>query len=158
MKEIELTRGLVALIDDGDYDWINQWKWCADAKGYAVRRAGKNEGKQTAVKMHRQIIGLVQGDGIICDHVNHNTLDNRRENLRSCSKAQNGHNRKINKDNTSGFKGVCWHKHRKMWASAIMLNGKSKCLGYFDDPALAHDAYCKAASEHHGDFANFGNE
>jgi hypothetical protein len=87
------------------------------------------------------------------DHINGNRLDNRISNLRAATSSQNGRNRKVNSNNTSGFKGVYYHKKARKWTAQIKSHGRSHYLGYFDTPELAHMAYGKAAAELHGDFA-----
>jgi hypothetical protein len=90
------------------------------------------------------------------DHINGNKSDNRWENLRAATQSQNMGNSALNKSNTSGFKGVTFSKRRKKFVAQIMKNGKGKFLGHFSNPEDAHAAYCKAALELHGEFANFG--
>lgn len=87
------------------------------------------------------------------DHVNGDGLDNRFENLREASRMQNACNRRLDGRNTSGFKGVFWHKRHNKWISKIQVNRKSIHLGYFDEPAKAHEAYKAAAAKYHGEFA-----
>ena len=157
MKEIQLTRGFVAIVDDEDYEWLNQWKWSCDSRGYAIRYESITKGKQTAILMHRQILNLLKGDIKNGDHINGNRLDNRKENLRICSKSENNRNRNIGKDNTSGYKGVSWNGSANKWQSRIRINGKQKHLGLFTCPKEAHEAYKKAAMKNHGLFANFGS-
>jgi len=98
MKQIPLTQGQVALVDNTDYDWLNQWKWCAQrTRGvfYAVRNSPRKNGKKHQIFMHREILGLRYKDGQEGDHRNHNTLDNQRENLRVCIHSQNIMNQKL---------------------------------------------------------------
>jgi hypothetical protein len=157
LKEIPLTRGLVALVDDEDYEELNRYNWI-ELGGYAVRSLPNpvSGRRQTKMSMHRYIMGLKYGDPTRVDHKNTDGLDNRRENLRICSQALNARNRAINKNNTSGFKGVSWLNKRKKWVAVIRLNNKSKHLGSFSTPEEAHAAYCKAADILHGEFANYG--
>lgn len=157
MKEIQLTQGKVAIVDDEDFEWLNQWKWCVNGDGYAHRHAQMVNGKQTKVKMHREILGLIKGDSKDCDHINGNRIDNRRENLMVCKRSENSHNQKISIDNTSGFKGVYWDKPYKKWRARILINNKRKHLGYFTTPEEAHSACCEAAIKYYGEFANFGH-
>lgn len=90
------------------------------------------------------------------DHANGCHDDNRIGNLRSATRSNNMHNSKIRATNTSGYKGVYWHSAAKKWAASITLQSKARHLGLFDDPACAHHAYCLAASDLHGQFANTG--
>jgi hypothetical protein len=87
------------------------------------------------------------------DHIDGDKLNNAFCNLRKASCAQNNRNRKTSHNNTSGYKGVCWHKHEKKWYVSIRVNGIKKHIGCFFDPEMAHAAYCKAAAEFHGEFA-----
>ena len=150
MKLILLTRGKVALVDDEDYAALSAHKWQCSTKGSAVRnvRAG---GKRTLLYMHRVLLNA--SDDYFVDHINGNTLDNRRSNLRLATQAQNQCNRGPQKNNTSGFKGVTFNKRCGAFAAKITVAGKRKFLGYFDTPQAAHTAYCIAAAAHHGAFA-----
>jgi len=156
MIEIPLTQGQFALIDDDDFEMISKHEWYAlrnpkTKSFYAVTSIRKPDGKQTALLMHRLIMGAQPGEEV--DHIHHLTLDNRKSELRRCTVAQNQHNAGKREDNTSGFKGVSWHKECQKWRADIKLNGKKKHLGLFIAPEAAHQAYCKAALELHGDFA-----
>lgn len=91
------------------------------------------------------------------DHIDGNGLNNKWCNLREASRMENNRNYPKPKTNTSGYKGVSWAKHVNKWLAKICANNKQCHLGYFDDPVLAHEAYCKAADELHGAFANHGN-
>ena len=87
------------------------------------------------------------------DHVNRDKLDNRIRNLRLATPSQNGANTAVKSRNTSGFKGVTWHKSCKKWQAAIKVAGKNIHLGLWDDPKEAHAAYVAAANEHFGEYA-----
>jgi len=94
MKQITLTQGQYAIVDDWNYEWLNQWKWCAGwAKNtksyYAMRRAKGEFDRYYIIRMHREILGLKKGDRRQADHINHNTLDNRESNLRIVNNQQN---------------------------------------------------------------------
>ena len=154
---IPLSRGQFAKVDAADFDWLNQWKWCAlwakhTQSFYAVRQM-HSAGRQKTVRMHRQILGLEHGDRRQGDHHNHDTLDNRRGNLRVASRNQNQRNKGLQSNNTSGFKGVSLDRHSGAWRARIRYNGKLIQLGQFDCPKLAHAAYCAAAAELHVEFA-----
>jgi len=156
MKQIPLTRNQFAIVDDADYDWLNQWKWCVTGTSgsfYAVRNSPKKKGISHQIFMHREILGLEYKDGRKADHSNHNTLDNRRENLRDCTHQQNLMNQKLQKNKTSKYKGVCWDKSRKKWTAYLKIKGERKNLGRFNAEKQAALAYNNAAKKYHGDFA-----
>lgn len=90
------------------------------------------------------------------DHLDNDKSNNRIENLRPATKSQNGCNRKLLRNNTSGFKGVRWHKLKSKWQSSIMFNSKAIHLGYFSTPEDAYIAYCDAGRKYHGEFFNAG--
>lgn len=90
------------------------------------------------------------------DHINGVRDDNRWANLRPCNNSQNQQNSRRGKNNKSGYKGVHWDNNTKRWASQIYVNNKRIRLGHYDCPKKAHDAYCVAAREYHGEFANTG--
>ncbi len=151
-----LTKGRFALVDDADFEWLNQWKWGCHVMGYAVRteQVSKINGKrkQIGVFMHRQI--SMPGDGLEIDHINGNKLDNRRENLRVCTRSDNGRNRqKFSSATTSVYKGVYWAKTRNRWYAGIKYNGKSRHLGSFKNEDDAAKAYNIAAINLFGEFA-----
>ena len=158
-RTIPLTRGQVTLVDASDYLFLIQWKWKAQPATYRGRsfyaeRTSYVEGKYNSVKMARVILGLKHGDKRHADHINHDTLDNRRSNLRIATHAQNQWNTGVRKCNTSGFKGV--DRRGRWWHARIGVNGKRHFLGSFASPESAHAAYCEAAARLHGRFANLG--
>lgn len=162
MKKIPLTQSRVALVDDSDFEWLSQFKWYTLRHRntcYAFRKSPTREGRKT-INMHREILGLSRGDGKMVDHINRDGLDNRRENLRLCTHAQNQRNSQKNKNNTSGYKGVTWDKQRGKWHSQIVVNHVRIRLGFFDDLIKAAQAYDAAARKYHGRFArtNFSRE
>ncbi len=158
MKEIPLIQGLVALVDDEDFEWLSRWKWhawkCRHHKTYYARRqAGKTE-----LLMHRVILGLSRGDGIQSDHADRDGLNNCRGNLRICTRAQNGTNRSSATGSTSSYLGVSWDRTRGKWKAASVMPrqgpGRRVNLGRFDDEQDAARAYDRFAIEHFGEFAN----
>lgn len=153
MKIIPLTRSKVAIVDDEDYDWLAKHSWCAIRPNgifYAMRGFHSN-GKNVSVYMHRQIMNAKSGVQI--DHINRNSLDNRKSNLRFADQTQNNANSGMNSRNTSGFKGVCWNKDRRKWVATISRNNKTVYLGLFKNPEDAASAYDAAAVSLRGHFA-----
>lgn len=156
MNQIALTQGQVAIVDDEDFDALNQFGWRAQwdphTRGfYAVRSVPIGGGKRATVLMHRVITGAAKGTEV--DHANQNTLDNRKANLRVCTASENARNRGKTARNTSGYKGVSFDKRTGKWDARIGLNGKRRHLGYFDTALEAAAAYDRAALEMHGTFA-----
>lgn len=154
VKEIPLTQGRVTLVDDEDYERLSQFKWYCHVrmgKPYASRTI--HEGSKSHVEsMHRVILNVPKGQ--TGDHRNGDTLDNRRCNLRICSRRQNACNRKKRANPTSSrYKGVSWNKRRGKWHSRIFPNGMNLHLGYYDVEEEAAKAYDVAALHHYGEFA-----
>lgn len=154
MSKIQLTQNKYALVDDEDFDELNQHKWCCGKNKYTYYVMRKDSKLKKVIYMHRVIMN--QQHNLHVDHINRNGLDNRKENLRVCTKTQNLGNSKIRKDSTSGIKGISWHKRDKKWGSRININGKLKHLGYFSDKFDAKHAYTKAAKEYFGEFYSEG--
>ena len=147
-KTIPLTKGFVTIVDEGDYDWLMQWKWCF-CNGYAIRGHGGRKNRDY-IYMHRLIMNFPNSKEI--DHINGNKLDNRRSNLRISTRLQNGSN--IGKRNgVSKYKGVSWHKGDGKWVAQIHPNRIHIHLGCFDNEEDAAFAYNKAAKKHFGEFA-----
>lgn len=153
-REIELTQGYVTIVDDDLYEALNAHKWCIHRSGRIIyaNRGVWIDNRCQHVFMHRVIIGAEPGMRV--DHINGDTLDNRRANLRTCTPAENNRNRRIRRaDNTSGYKGVSWHAKRGKWHAHIRHEGRLRHLGYFDNPIGAAHAYDAAAIEMFGAFA-----
>lgn len=147
MKKIQLTQNKQAIVDDCLFDYLNQWKWFYN-NGYAVRKISRGKN----LFMHREILNLP--NGVFTDHINRDRLDNRIENLRPCTKAQNSLNQKLRSDNKTGFKGVS--KKGNKWIALIGLKKKRIYLGIFNSPEEASKAYVKASSLYHGEFGSKG--
>jgi hypothetical protein len=146
---ISLTRGYEAVIDAADVHLVHDYNWCAVIDGnnvYAVR----TDSKGRTVRLHRTIMGYPVGFNV--DHEDGDGLNNRRANLRKATHGQNMHNQRIARDNTSGFKGVSYHKARGKFQALIGIDGKRKYLGIFDTPEEAYAAYCHASAKYHGEF------
>lgn len=150
---VPLTKKLHAIIEEADAEEIGNYTWTASTSTkseYALRKGRKGEPK--TVHMHRIIARAKPGE--IVDHINRNTLDNRRSNLRLCTAAQNVINRGYSKPGkTSKFRGVSWNKKDRKWVAQIGAKGGHIRLGYFKDEVEAAKAYDKAAVELHESFA-----
>lgn len=160
MKKIKLTQNKYAFVDDGDYDYLNQFKWCAVKTSkriksmYAVRcEWDRKTKKRINIPMHRIIMKAPKG--LTVDHIDGDGLNNQRSNLRLATPSQNLINRTIPPNNTSGYKGVTWNKRNQNWVSSIQTNRKRKYLGCFKNKKLAYKAYCEAAKKYHKEFANY---
>jgi len=145
--EIELTQGKFAIVDSEDFEKLNEHKWHY-LGGYARRRHSPKE----CWFMHWYIVGKPK-NGFETDHINGNTLDNRKCNLRICTARENQQNSKKRKNNTSGYKGVDYKKSHKKWRVLIMANNKRIHLGYFDTPKQAAKAYNNGAKKYYKEFA-----
>lgn len=148
MKKIELTKGKCALVDNADFLDLSEYKWRVNETKigfYAVRKMRVSEAgykKGLTVLMHRQILGLSKEQ--IVDHINHDTLDNRRENLLATTYSGNNKNRKLFSNNRSGLSGVGLHKRSGKWRAYSSLDGKHIHLGLFGTLAEATDARTKS--------------
>jgi len=146
-KRIALAGGRFAIVDDADFECLNQHKWHylpGPRTGYARRR---QEGL-----MHQVI--LTPPPGMQIDHINGDGLDNRRCNLRICTRSQNQQNSRKHKGCTSLYKGVCQNIGRgKPWAAYICTDGKVRQIDSFDDEWEAAKAYNDAAKKHFRKFA-----
>jgi HNH endonuclease len=153
---IPLTRGQHTIVDDEDFDWLTQWKWQAKwntctRSFYAVHSIKTGKGV-TKFAMHRIIMEPLKGFEV--DHVNNNTLDNRRKNLRICTKGENQRNRRgPTLKNGSGFLGVSWNKEKRKWVAQIRVDHCSHYLGCFDSKEEAARIRDAAAKKLHGKFA-----
>jgi hypothetical protein len=154
-KTIPLSRGLVAIVDDADFESLSAHKWYAfqgHCTFYAVRNV--RHPNQRIIYLHRVLLNAPFG--LQVDHVNRDGLDNRRCNLRFATNSQNNRNRAVSKKrSSSGYKGVSWSRLNKNWRARITINGLETHLGAFATPEAAHAAYCVAAKELHGEFARF---
>ena len=158
MKDIPLTRGLVALVDDEDYELVDAFKWYVHRTGYVIRNVPHPEmtGKRIHLPIHRFIMGLPFGDSREVDHIDGNPLNNQRANLRVCTGKENARNKRTPTKSRAGLKGVYWRESRKKWIAQITVNGVHTYLGSYNTPEEAHAAYCEAAPRYHGEYANFG--
>jgi len=155
MNEIPLTQGQFALVDDDDFELLSRYKWHAawdhSTKSFrAITTIRKLDGKWTALLMHRLIMNPKPGEEV--DHIHHNTLDNRKSELRLCTRSQNMQNSRKYANNRSGHKGVCWRNDRQKWQAQIKINGKQIHLGHFTEVNDAIAARATATLLHHGEF------
>ena len=161
VKKIKLSQGKYTLIDDEDYERVSQYKWCTyyskhTSSFYAVRGIRLSNGKWTTQQMHRFIMNVP--NGLHIDHINHDTLDNRKENLRVVTNSQNQMNQKkhrtyAGKKTSSIYKGVYWDKQHKKWRAYIQVNGKLIYLGSFRSEDYAALVYNRTARHYFGKYA-----
>lgn len=123
---------------------VGKW-WSVDPLGYVTG------GGKPLKKLHRMVIAAETGREV--DHIDGNPSNNCLSNLRLCDRAGNNRNQRIRKDNTSGFKGVCWHKVTGKWAATIMADKMARHIGLFSTPEEAAAAYNEMAIKYHGEFA-----
>ena len=158
MKEIVLTQGKTAIVDDGDFEWLSQWKWYAYYNKFRDRwEPRRNYGRRpnrTTIRMYRAIMDCVSGDGKIVDHINHNALDNRRSNLRIATHSQNiAHQKGAQKGNACGLLGINWREKSQRFVARIQKDKKIFYLGSFPTAEEAVIARDMAAKMHHKEFA-----
>ena len=151
--KIPLTQGKFSIIDWEDYKRISKYKWYAAKSGKNFY--GQREYKNKPIKLHRFIMNVTDSNKVI-DHINHDTLDNRKSNLRICTQAENSRNTLKSNSNTSGFKGVVFNKSNGKYRSRITFNRKLIHLGYYNSSLEAHKVYCQKAKELYGEFYNKG--
>lgn len=149
VRKIPLTRGKFALVDAEDYESLIKHKWHFCGK-YVATSLYKN-GRKQEIYLHRFVVNAEAGKDV--DHKNHNLLDNRKENLRICTRRENKANTQGVKKNTSGFKGVGFFKATSKWRAYIKVNYKFISLGHYKTKREAALAYNKAARYYFGEYA-----
>lgn len=147
MKEIKLRKNGSVLVDDEDFEWLNQWKWSLHKINKKYFYAERYSNHKT-IPMH--IFIMKTPKGMVVDHIDHNGLNNQKSNLRNCTIKENFLNRKPS--SATGYLGV--YKNGNKFIAQKIINGKVKHLGYFNDPKLAALEYDKKAKEISGKFAN----
>lgn len=159
MKVIKSTNGYDILVDDENYQYLNQFKWVATQKSkrystkYAIRRIYITRLRYKISQMHREVLSCPTKK--IIDHINHNGLDNRKINLRICTRSQNLMNTKnlLPSHNKTGYRGVRLHTHPNKFTAQIQIQGKQKYLGTFMSAKEAAKAYNKIAKKYFKEFA-----
>jgi hypothetical protein len=151
--EVQLTRGMVALVDDADWPQVDAYKWHAvEARPGIFYAETRLRNARCPLRMHRFLLDAQTGQ--VIDHRNHNGLDNRRGNIRFCTITQNNQNQKLSRRNTTGYKGVSWHSQAQKYQVFISLDGRNRNLGLFSDVIEAAQAYDRAAQGLYGEFAS----
>ena len=141
-----------AMVDDDDYDFLIQYKW------YGVQQRGENwyailsSSRYGASRMHRLITNVQKGQ--VVDHIDHNGLNNQKNNLRVCTMSENCKNTSSRKDSTSKYLGVSFHKMTKKWQASVYNNQTQIYIGLFKNEIDAAKAYNESAKKYHGEFAN----
>jgi HNH endonuclease len=157
MKRIALSQGKYALVDDEDYQELNKYKWhtylSTNKKYYASRNSPRIKGVKHLIKMHRMIMGCEKADGKNVDHINGDTLDNRRSNLRLCTVQENNLNKGRQINNKSGYKGVYKHSQYDVYVAQIKVGKKRIHIGVYKTAIDGAKAYDEMARIHHGEFA-----
>lgn len=156
MKHIPVGAKKFAIVDDADFARLSEFAWRLNGKGYAIRSGKREDGRRTIISMHREVLGLQAGNPVQVDHRDCNILNNQRGNLRLASNIENQRNRPMRRNNTSGFKGVSFHRVTGKYQAQIRINGRVKGLGIYLTAKEAHEVYCLAADLAYGEFANHG--
>lgn len=150
---IPLSRAMVAIVDPEWVPELEKHNWHAARGGHPdspYYAATRNKGGKGRILMHRYIFGTTEA---LVDHINHDTLDNRRANLRAATVAQNGQNTRTPKNNKTGYKGVSWDKENNKFLVVIRHNGKHMHVGRRNTAEAAYALYCETAQRLHGEFA-----
>ncbi len=156
MKEIPLTQGKVAFVDDEDYELVTQFSWQAvkdPNSWYARAHVPSASPPHRKIRLHRLLLGALPGEEV--DHWNGNGLDCQKLNLRLATHTQNQQGFRTKSGNcTSRYRGVIWDALRFKWRASIRANGKQVHLGRFENETEAAKAYDTAAFTHFGEFAS----
>jgi hypothetical protein len=161
IKLIPLTKNQTCTVDSADYEWLNQWNWFAQldptsGSYYAVRNISDANGKQRPARMNRVILELTDSDPRVGDHRNGNTLDNRRSNLRPLSSTESAINQRLDRESSSGRRGITRHRHG--WMVRITVDGDRLFLGCYNSLALAKDIRLQAEKDYFGQIRRIETE
>lgn len=146
------SKGEEFYFDLEDYDKIKIFSWCISDNGYVIATNSKNK----RIYLHRLIMNC-NSDRVV-DHINHNTLNNRKYNLRVCTSSNNNMNKGKRTDNTSGVVGVSWSKNTNSWISQIEVDKRALYLGAFEDFEDAVEARKQAEEKYFGEYRYKGGE
>jgi hypothetical protein len=150
MKEISISKGYVALVDDEDFEWLSERPWSAQVHKYSVYAVSNTLGSTSTrkrLRMHRLLVPWAK----FVDHKDGNGLNNQKYNLRPCTWAQNMQNKRPS--GMSGLKGVSWRQRDKLWVAIIKVEGKVLYLGCGKDKYEVASKYDTAATKYFGEFA-----
>ncbi len=156
MKEVKLTKGQIAFVDDEDFEFVSKYHWqaCPSSDGF---KAVSKSGNGPTIFLHRLVMNTPKG--MVCDHIDHNQLNCLKSNLRNCKQRQNGRNRrKTFRACTSKFKGVYWDKLNCKWRVHIRFKGQTFEVGSFEVEEIAALAYNKVAVLCFGEFAEINKD
>ena len=152
MAIIKTRKGEEIIVDDSDYEWLSKFKWYVDFSGYA-RRNLRIDGKRVMILMHRKIMNTPSE--YHTDHINGIRTDNRRCNLRICTRSENLSNRGAASNNKTRLKGVSKNSDRETFRAEITVDKQRIYLGSFRTPEEAHQAYIAASLQYHGAFSPY---
>lgn len=154
-RQIPLTQGQVAIVDDEDYEWLSESTWYAARNKESFYAARHIPPGPTSIArqfpMHNAVWTHYNGPipaGLTIDHADRDTLNDQQSNLRLATRAQQAQNHGLRKDNKSGYRGVYWYQPTECWRSMIKVSGQVVHLGYFADPAVAARAFDTSARIH----------
>lgn len=158
--------GYDVMIDDKDVARVTSIKWHVNKRNLNkyglfyfehLFRNKDSDGNTTrhVASLHRFIMGRLHGDKSVVDHIDCNTLNNQKHNMRVCTNRENSCNQRLSSMNKSGYKGVSYNRRDKRWYATIRVRGRTIHIGCFLDPKIAHDAWKIAAKKYNGSFARF---
>lgn len=150
VREIPLTRGMVALVDEADFELASRFSWRATRNPKSRTWYARCDRGGAAIWLHRLLLDAPSG--VLVDHIDHDGLNNRRNNIRLATSAQNQAHCRRHRDARSQYKGL-WLERSGRWVAEIYSQGKKHRLGTFDSEEIAARAYDAAAIQLHGSFA-----